>query len=278
MTRDTIYDSAFEIGADALGELVGAGVGGVVGGPVGAVGGAILGSVMSHTLIDVKEEFLGRLLSSKEQQRVVAVADMTKSVIERNLGQGKIPRNDGFFEGSVNERSAAEEIFEGTLIAAQREYEERKLQILANLNANIAFDESITLGIANRLIKLATELTYQEILVLRILGLLEGLERMGLYPGDGGIRKKKAYEGVSGIANIAVASDIFSLYRRSLVYSKSAILDAAGINPSELQIAGYGALLFNLMELGNMLYKESDAAIIYEFLVDAEERPKPAGD
>lgn len=278
MTRDTIYDSAFEIGADALGELVGAGVGGVVGGPVGAVGGAILGSVMSHTLIDVKEEFLGRLLSSKEQQRVVAVADMTKSVIERNLGQGKIPRNDGFFEGSVNERSSAEEVFEGTLIAAQREYEERKLPLLANLNANIAFDESIMLGIANRLIKLATELTYQEILFLRILGLLEGLERMGLYPGDGGIRKKKAYEGVSGIANIAVASDVYSLYRRSLLYSKSTILSAAGINPSELQIAGYGALLFNLMELGNMLYKESDAAIIYEFLVDAEERPKPAGD
>ena len=274
MAKDTIGDSAFEIGADALGELVGA----AVGGPVGAVGGAILGNAVSHALISVKEELLGRLLSSKERQRIVTVADMTKSVIERNLGQGKIPRDDGFFEGSVNERSSAEEIFEGTLITAQREYEERKLPLLANLNANIAFDESIAPGIANRLIKLAAELTYQEILVLRILGLLEGLERMGLYPGDGGIRKKKAYESVSGIANIAVASDIFSLYRRSLVYSKSAILDAAGINPSELQIAGYGALLFNLMELGNMLYKESDAAIIYEFLVDAEERPKPAGD
>lgn len=278
LAKETVGEAAFEIGADAAGEVVGIGVGALVAGPAGAIGGAVLGSVASHALLSVKNEFLGRLLTAKEQQRVLSVADMTRSTIERNLNQGKTPRDDGFFDGSVDDRSSAEEIFEGTLIAAQREYEERKLPLLANLTANIAFDESISPGMANRLLKLAAELTYQEILVLRVLGLLEGYEKMGLYPSDGGIRKKEAYNGVDGLAAIAVASDVFSLYRSSLVYSTSAILDAGGINPSDLYIAGYGALLFNLMELGNMVYKDSEATSIYEFLVDAEPRPEASGD
>lgn len=273
MNGESIGDAAFDIGADVIGQVVGAGVGSVVAGPAGAVGGAAVGGLVSHALTAVKAEVLSRLLSSKERERVVTVADITKAKIEEKLIQGKVPRNDGFFGNDDKERSSAEEIFEETLLAAQREYEEKKLPLIANLNANIAFDESITPGIANRLLKLASELTYQEILVLRVLGLLEALEKQGIYPSNGGIRKKTAYSNITGVANVAVASDIFSLYKNSLVYSRSVIFDAAGINPSELYIGGYGALLFNMMELGNMLYDDKEATSIYEFLVGAESRP-----
>ena len=41
-------------------------------------------------------------------------------------------RNDNFFK-NIDEYSSAEEILEGTLLVAQKEYEERKLQYIANL-------------------------------------------------------------------------------------------------------------------------------------------------
>ena len=57
---------------------------------------------------------------------------------------------------------------------------------------------------------------------------------------------------IRGYEKISIASEIFDLYRRSLVFSESVILDTSGFTPSLLKLAGNGALLHNLMELSAM--------------------------
>ena len=269
MESDDVTQALFEIGADTLGEAVGFGVGGLAAGPVGAIGGAALGSAASRLALAIKNEFLSRLLSSKEKDRVVTVADMTKAKIEQKLSQGKTPRDDGFFNAHEGKRSTAEEIFEGTLLIAQREYEERKLPLLANLNANIAFSESVTPGIANRLLKIAADLTYQEIIVLKVLGTLLECETGALYPMSTDSQEREYKRGVVGIESIAVATDIINLYRNGLIHSKSVIRDSTDIYPPDLYVGGYGALLFRLMELDGV---EDMEHAVTNFLLDSYDR------
>lgn len=69
-----------------------------------------------------------------------------------------------------------------------------------------------------------------------------------------------------GLNNVSIASDIFDLYRKSLIFSLNAMLDAAGINPSTLTLGGYGVLLYNLMELPRIPLVEKDYIDILIFL------------
>ena len=48
---------------------------------------------------------------------------------------------------------------------------------------------------------------------------------------------------------MSIATDIPTLYHKTLVHSSSVILDAANINPALLSLVGHGELLFRLMEL-----------------------------
>ena len=67
--------------------------------------------------------------------------------------------------------------------------------------------------------------------------------------------------------NVAIASDIVSLYHRTLVHSSSVILDAANINPSLLTLVGKGVLLFYLMEL-DKTEKDDIEVDIMQFLTN----------
>lgn len=270
LNREEVGEAAFEIGADAVGEAIGVGVGCAVAGPAGAVGGAVLGSVASHLLVATKHEFLSRLLSTKEQERIITVADLAKTKIEENLGKGRTPRDDGFFDKSAGERSTAEEIFEGTLLVAQREYEERKLPLIANLNANIAFDESVRPGIANRLLKFASELTVQEIVALKVIGEFLGRTGEGIYLSDDNNLKRRANRNLYGLENTAIASDILNLYRSGLVHSRSVIPDITRINPSDLYVGGYGVVLYDLMELHGMKLKRGEESAVVGYLAFAQ--------
>ena len=57
---------------------------------------------------------------------ITDVMDLAKEKIDENIKNNKKLREDDFFE-NVDNRSSAEEILEGTLMVAQKEYEERKL-------------------------------------------------------------------------------------------------------------------------------------------------------
>lgn len=252
-----------ELGGTAVGASVGTGVGLVVAGPGGAALGAIAGSVVEKVFEWAGAEISERLLSKKENQRVKSVLEVAKEKVQKNLASGQVIRDDDFFDKDINDRSTAEEILEGVLLTSQKEYEERKLVYLANLYSNIAFDKTITRQIANQLIKIAAELTYRQLVILKVIGFFQ---TNPMAP----TRKKSAFTEINGLNNVSIASDIYALYQKSLVFSSNAILDAAGINPSTLSIGGYGALLYNLMGIADIPFDEMTCEIIV-FLAERNE-------
>lgn len=238
--KEKVIEKSFDIGGSLAGSLAGATVGAVAG-PLGIVAGALLGTAAEQAIIVVGNEIKDRILSKRESQRVGIVYQIAGEKINANIEAGKLIRDDGFFEDEEGNRAPGEEILEGILLVAQREYEEKKLKYLGNLYANIVFEKEISPQNANALIKVAESLTYRQLCAIRVIVLFQDLPANQL--------KKTAYRRVSGTNNISIVSEIFDLYQKSLLGSSDAILSAAGINPSKLRVVGNGAWLYKLMEL-----------------------------
>lgn len=260
--KGKIIDAATDVGSSAVGAAAGAGIGVLVAGPVGAIGGSIVGTAIEKVIQAIGTEIKERCLSNSESRKIGTVYDQAKEKINDALRSGKMLREDDFFDETIDGRSSSEEILEGTLFAAQRESEERKLSYLANLYANINFDETISRAMANQLIKIAEDLTYRQLVILRIIGAYQKGDIAGVPP-----RRNVQFGSISGYNNISIASEIFDLYRKNLIFSQSAILDPAGITPSSLTVGGIGALIYNLMDLSTMQFGD-DTREIVTFLVD----------
>lgn len=266
-SKEEAKKELIENGADYVGSAASAGVSAAIGGALAGLPGIVLGS-LAGTAVEkafqaIGAEISSRALSQSETRKVETVYTLAKEFIAENLNNNKKLREDDFFDEKINGRSSAEEILEGTLQVAQREYEERKLKCLAKLYANIAFSTDITAPTASYLIKLAEKMTYRQIIILHCVAIAK-------YSPIPIPLRKEAYKSVSGLTNVAIASEIFDLYRSSVLMSSAVILDSAGINPSTLSIGGYGAHLFNLMELNN-ISDDSDTlamrADIFAFLM-----------
>lgn len=274
MERSEVACTTNELVSSALGSATGAAIGVAIAGPAGAVGGAVVGTAVEHVTNKIGKEIRDRILSKSEERKVDAVFTEATDLIKKKIEQGCSPRQDGFFNAGENDRSPAEEVFEGVVFAAQRECEEKKEHYFARLYANLAFDKTISRPMANKLIKLAEGLTYRQLLILTTVGVNQSL-------GDGGVFKKTAYSHVEGLSAVTVASEVFELYRMSLLGSSDAILDCAGINPSKIRIVGYGALLFNLMELGQPVQEDDTndlLAEIFAFMTGSNELLNPPED
>lgn len=160
----------------AVGGLVGSLAGFAVAGPMGAVGGSILGNSVGNAsapLIElafhrVSADFVQRQLSHREEGRIVTVLDQVVKKIETNFSSGLSVRDDGFFTDDKHDRSSADEIFEGVVLASQREYQEKKILFYGNLLANIAFHPEISRAQANLLIRLAEQLSYRQLCLLNL--------------------------------------------------------------------------------------------------------------
>ena len=259
--KNTIVDSLTDIGGSVAGALAGAGIGAVIAGPVGIAGGAIAGTAIEKIFQRIGKEIQEKVLSKAESRKVGTVYSCAREKIESNLNSGKTLRSDDFFLKKINDRSSSEEILEGTIFAAQREHEEKKLPYLANLYANINFDSTINRQMANQLIKVASDITYRQLVILYIIGAYQSHPQ--LVPK----RRDTMFNGIRGYEKISIASEIYDLYRRSLVFSKNVILDTSGFTPSLLEISGNGALIYNLMELSTMHF-DKIADEIVDFLSD----------
>lgn len=142
-SETAIVDAVVDLGGSVGGALAGAAIGTAVAGPVGTALGAVTGTAIEGAFRTLGKEIKERVFSKKEDQRIGAVFSLAAQKIRDNISSGKSLREDAFF--SYNDgTSPADEILEATIIAAQREYEEKKLPYMANLYANIAFDQSIS--------------------------------------------------------------------------------------------------------------------------------------
>lgn len=116
-----------------------------------------------NTIIDINK----KQLSYREKVRTASCAIYTMNRISARIANGDKLREDGFFEREMNSsRAPSEEVFEGTLIAAKNEHEEKKVKFLGNLIANIAFEPSINRSKANFLVKIMERLDYNQLCII----------------------------------------------------------------------------------------------------------------
>ena len=166
--KKTIKDLV-SLSSNVGGSVTGAFLGFLVGGPPGALVGAALGPIAGEAIKKVGNEIANRLLSQREKFRVGVAIDYTAQKFDENLKAKMLIRDDDFFK-SNGERSTADEIIEGVLLTAQREYQEKKLRFHGNLLANIVFHPEIDKAQANMLIRLSERLSYRQLCFLAIFG------------------------------------------------------------------------------------------------------------
>lgn len=159
-------------GAELTGNVGGALLSGYVEGIEGAVQGAVVGGMggvlATKVMIKIGEEIHKRIISARENVRTGAALTFAVQKLAEKLQAGKQYRSDDFFEDSSNDRASAEEILEGIFLAAQKEYEERKVKYLGNLYASILTSEEISREHSNQLIKMLNSLSYRQLCILQL--------------------------------------------------------------------------------------------------------------
>ena len=130
--------------------------------------GAIVGSAAGNLLSGLGQDIWERHLSRREKQRLGTVFDVMVTEIHRRRENGEALRDDGFFEEKQGDRSDADEVAESVLLKAQREPEEKKIEYMGYLFASIAFNPEISVQMAHQLTKIAEQLTYRQLCILRL--------------------------------------------------------------------------------------------------------------
>ena len=133
--------------------------------------------------------FLEGFSAPREKTRIGAAFIYATRKAQQRLNNGHKIREDDFFSVHPPDRSAAEEIIEGVLIAAQREHEEKKVPYYGYLLANIAFTPTISRVHGNLLIRLGQSLSYNQLCLLAVFALKD---KFGLRTGD--------YRGTSNVS------------------------------------------------------------------------------
>jgi len=248
-----------ELGANLAGGSLGAGASVAVGFVLGSKS-ATIAALVNGVATPLITEFSKRLLTSQQKARVGAVYLLAKKRFDENIQAGK-QLNEGFFRNSdLNNRSDAEEIWEGVLQAAENENQEKKLPFLANLMANIAFENDIDRAQANYLVKLATSLSYQKFCLLSIFA--DSSISLKLRPTD--------YRGNStGLPDglVAIIHEIMEMGSIGLVGRSDgvAMISPTDIIPNLMTLYGSSTKIGRLMQLDEI--PDEDLQKVAQYLV-----------
>lgn len=218
-------------------------VGATVAGPFGAAAGVALTRAVGALAFD--------LMTQRQTLRVQTTLEVIAERISEFETEGRPIRGDGaFFDETQVDRAPATELAEAVLLAARESYEEKKLRLLGTLYASIAFEADVTPLHAHYLVGLASDLSYNQLLLLAALS--PGYRDLLL---DLSFNNRGAVPVTSDF--LSVVGGLWELYRRNLVVPvarqgehRGYWLDAFEMNPRNTECFGEGVVLACLMRLG----------------------------
>ena len=210
--NDTKAKLLIETGAEMAGAATGGALGFLAGGPLAAAGAAVAGVVIAKSAEKIISDIANRHLSHLEEVRVGAAAAFALSAIRDRLKEGKKPRDDGFFTNRDGKRSSADEIFEGVLLKSKNEHQEKKIRLLGNFFANLAFSPEISAPEANHLLKVAESLTYRQMCLLALFSAKSQITNLHL-------RKDDYFDSNDAVSHetISLYQEIFDMYTQGLL-------------------------------------------------------------
>lgn len=233
-------------GSDLAGAAVGGALGFLAGDALTAAVGAMAGGVVTNLLTDVSN----RMLSAREKTRVGATAAIAIEHIRKRVAQGEKLRQDEFFEKqsepeSGESRSQAEEIFEGVLLKAKNDHEEKKIKHLGKLFSNIAFDPWCSPAEANYLLQLAETMTYTQMVLLKL----------AHNPEVYRLRNTAYQEGEQvPYKTIAILESVLEAHLKALIQftDKGLHLQINSINPSTISLGVVGKRFYDMLSLAEI--------------------------
>lgn len=230
-----------EAGTSLTGALAGAAIG-MLGGAEAALGGAAAGATLSTALKHVAGQIRQRVLARGEEARIGATLAFTIVAVSDRLAAGEHIRPDWFADASDNDRTAAEEVGEGVLLAARDEFQQKKLKLYGELLASIAFERDISRAHANYLLRQLEELTYRQICLLTL-----------------ACRRKLAKPSYNGVSlEDARSAEVDDLMRRNLLRLDEAV---AGKPAEHVTAWSNGALLCRLLRLDSIADEELSTVV-----------------
>lgn len=248
-------------GAEIAGGVTGAAIG-LMGGPAASLGGAALGVVIGRALSKVGADIQRRLLGPREQTRIGAALAFATTRIASQIASGHTPRQDQFFtiDGDTQDRRPpAEELLEGILLTARDAYEEKKVPLMGTLFANIGFHPEVSPIYAGYLIKLAAELSYNQLVALAVGRDTQNKSRLR----NRDYRNDSSAVEALGLNGAGLLTEIYDLYQRGLINGGdgSAWLSVPDVVPT-YNVQGAGVVLAALMDLDSQIAQE-DREIFY---------------
>jgi hypothetical protein len=169
--------------ADSLGDVSAVGIGFLLSGvgPEAAYIGAAAGPIVAG----VAQDLASRVMSRKEEHRLGAVMIFAMESMRQIQESGGRIRDDGFWASGDGHPHPGEEVVEAVLIAAQREPQERKLEYLGCLLAQIAYHEEISVETAMWMVGTAERLTWTQYALISMIGRKEQFDLRGIEVGKG---------------------------------------------------------------------------------------------
>ncbi len=212
--------------------------------------GIILGNVIGDGIEKVLNDIANRVLSKREEERVGASSILILKKINGCLKSGCKPRDDDFFSKKVNNRSSADEIFEGVLLKCKNEHEEKKIHFISNIFPNVAFSNEISVGEANHLIQEAQNLTYRKMCILSMLKDKEKNEGTDKWI----TLREKHYMDLKSEINfktISILQEMFELYSNGLIYCENydSLSNYSHIWPNQMHLTKLGNRYCEIMGL-----------------------------
>jgi hypothetical protein len=225
--------------------------------------GAFAGATAIAALTSVLGELGARLLGHREKVRVGAAARFASRAYDERIASGDQLRDDGWFDEQPRGRSAAAEIFEGSLLNAQREHEERKIEYLGYLLANLSFEANVDQSLANWVLRMAEQLTWTQLVLLAMIGRKADFVLPDITIGSDidqwqpwGLHQQLADLGYAHRELILAARDAGEASREA-----RSLIPVFNMRLRDMELRGGGVLLYHLMWIDRIPRTDIEQAI-----------------
>ena len=238
------------LAAKVFGGIVGGGTALITANPVL---GAVVGASLAHTLESVGKEVIERHLTPRQEARVGRAIAIAFGKLVEHERHGRHVRDDGFFSPSDEGRSEGAEVTEAALQAAMNSAEERKVDFIASLLANVATSPQIGVQTAHLLIDQARRLTFRSFILLEI---ASDVDRF-----DFGLRHEQAdpkagltaeLQGLELEAYELIHAGLFVLKDSASAPGSLAALGPDDVDPGKIRLTALGRLLYDNLGLAAM--------------------------
>jgi hypothetical protein len=244
-------------GAGITGAAAGAAIA-LAGGPVSSILGATIASLST----DLFKDLLSRGQSNRERARLDSAAAHISKGIEYGLHYGRQIRQDGFLGPSPS--CGAVELMEGVLLKCKAQYEEKKMQYIANIYLNTLFEpispteKPIPTPMAYQTLHFAESITYQNLCIISFFGRREEFSTVDLLNSYFHSYTPE----VLGDETVSVARDLLYLLQQGiLAQGGSVFVEPTAIVPAKVTLAPRGIQIFRLLGLQSVLTYDVELAV-----------------